>query len=136
MDSAVSYDTILDYIAYQAPRSVTNDLKSSQGRISIYGPPQDTFLNVLGVLDGLGSDVVQALYMQYELWRVRMPTVPIPERGYFGWDSREDERSPLDPTRMLDSAIYSNSYWLSGGYLMDINATIVNILISVRDAIQ
>ncbi|KAF8607422.1 hypothetical protein BDV93DRAFT_520288 [Ceratobasidium sp. AG-I] len=134
VDYVVSPDTILDYLTYQAPRTMTD--ANDQGRISLYGPPQDTFLNILGVLDGLVIDVVQALLMQYGLWRFRLPTVPVPETGYLIWDSREDERDLLDPTRIVGAAIYSDSYWFGGGYLIDINATIINLLVSVRDAIH
>ncbi|KAG9076420.1 hypothetical protein FRC06_009516 [Ceratobasidium sp. 370] len=123
-------------MAYMASPNETDS--NAYRKISRNGPPQDTYLNALGVVDTLGSDLIRAMWMRKVTWFHVNDTVnqsPVPELGYMSWDPELDARLPTDASR-LSWRTYTEGYWYEGNYVRTINATIVNMFVAIRDAIQ
>ncbi|KAG8795615.1 hypothetical protein FRC12_011961 [Ceratobasidium sp. 428] len=129
-------DSILQYMSYTASPNETDS--EAYRKVSREGPPRDPYLNVLGVVDMMGSDLIRTMWMRKVTWFSVNDTAnqsPVPELGSMSWDSEPDGRSPTDPSR-LSWRTYTEGYWYDGNYVRTINATIVNVFVAVRDAIN
>lgn len=138
-------DSVLEYLAFQMT-GIPTDL-NQPSLISSYGPPNDTFVNILGVLDGLGRDVIQSILIEFRfqmLFNSRFnpgSNYSYRQRNVLIWDSSEDERSAADRTRFIYQSNAEESYSLqnmtnSTLHLEYPYSSFTNILVAVRDAIQ
>ncbi|KAF8607410.1 hypothetical protein BDV93DRAFT_542333 [Ceratobasidium sp. AG-I] len=138
-------DSILEYLAFQMT-GIPSDL-GQPTLISSFGPPNNTFLNILGLLDGLGSDALQAIRveanftdMYYSMFKSES-SHSYRERNVLVWDSSEDERSPANKSRFIYRSSADEDIFL---YVMTNNSlnlqhsysSFTNILVAVRDAIH
>jgi hypothetical protein len=135
-DNRFRPDSILDYIAYKAMLNETDLI--AYGKISGSGPPNDTYLNALGVVDALGSDLIRAMVVRKSTWWLVNTTAssPVPELGYMAWDSGLDARIPTDPTRITGWKTYTEGFWYDGNYIRTLNASVINVFVAIRDAIK
>jgi hypothetical protein len=83
----------------------------------------------------MSSDLGHVLSLRRMSWSVEYST-PVPEMGYMLWQSEEDERTPTNGTRLIDWGTWADTTQYEGEYLREINTTIINMLVAVRDAIQ
>ncbi|KAG9128579.1 hypothetical protein FRC07_000012 [Ceratobasidium sp. 392] len=134
-------DSILEYMAYMAYMASPNETDSNvYQKISRDGPPKDPYLNVLGVIDALSSDLIRTMWMRKVTWfyvNTTSPQPPVPELGSLAWDAEIDDRAPLDESRLDQSwKTYVDGYWYEGVYVRGISTTIVNVFVALRDAIH
>ncbi|KAF8607420.1 hypothetical protein BDV93DRAFT_542335 [Ceratobasidium sp. AG-I] len=134
-------DSILEYLAFQITGLPNGTDRAST--ISSYGPPNNTFLNVLGLLDGLGRDVLQSVRIERDLQVLYMQGNfdSIGDRSVIVWDSTEDDRTMFNKTRI----IYQSSSAANGALQTLTNNTLdlrysysslTNMLVALRDAIH
>jgi hypothetical protein len=113
------------------------------------GPANDTSpLNILGALDAIGADTIQALWGRAFYLRSQNNTedTQIPSLTTIIWEPREwcdsnDERCSMGITssdRIVSSRTYSGQTMgpVKGFRFGSLNTTMINLLITVRDAIQ
>ncbi|QRW13286.1 hypothetical protein RhiLY_12285 [Ceratobasidium sp. AG-Ba] len=134
-DSRFRFDSVLDYMAYTAAPNETD--VSRYQILSRDGPPKDPYVNALGAIDALATDLIHMMWMRKVTWFHINDTAnqsPVPELGSMSWDSRPDSRLPTDPSR-LNWGTYTEGYWYKGNYVRTINTTIVNMFLAMRDAI-
>ncbi|KAG8710461.1 hypothetical protein FRC08_017130 [Ceratobasidium sp. 394] len=130
-------DSILEYMAYMASPNETDS--NVYKMISRDGPPKDTHLNVLGVIDALASDLIGTMFMRKVTWFHINSTTnqsPVPDLGSMEWDSRLDDRTPTDDSRLKSWKTYTDGVWYQGNYVRAINATIINMFVAIRDAVH
>lgn len=148
-------DSILEYLALQAIDSSNNHGQisaiSSRGTstsiIGSQGPPNDTLLNVLGVLDLLGADTLRSRRIEFDFQGLvvgkKFPHDPgsLADRSILVWDSTEDEHSPFDETCITYQPESPPGYNLGWFHQLDLHfqypySSLTNLLVAVRDAIQ
>ncbi|QRV98707.1 hypothetical protein RhiJN_26726 [Ceratobasidium sp. AG-Ba] len=135
-DSRLRPDSILEYMAYTTLHSDSSS--NDYERFSRGGPPKDPYLNALGVVDALCTDLIRLMYLRKVtleyLGDTESPRPP--ELGYILWDSLTDSRPPADRSRLIDWETYEEGDWhFWGQYMMPMNVTITNLLVAIRDAI-
>ncbi|KAG8731341.1 hypothetical protein FRC10_001789 [Ceratobasidium sp. 414] len=134
-DTKFRPDTIIDYMASKISRNGGH--LDGNDMLSRNGPPGDTFLNVLGVVDALSSDLAQMMWMQWVVWSSNSTLQGvIPNLGYVTWVSPPDAPGPAH----LEFGTYNEAtgYYYTDediSYFLGMNATIANIFAAIRDAI-
>ncbi|QRV98708.1 hypothetical protein RhiJN_26727 [Ceratobasidium sp. AG-Ba] len=131
-------DSILSYMAHMASPNQTGSV--AYRKISQNGPPKNTYLNVLGVLDTLGSDLLRVMLKRKTIWAVSNQTgiqvsSTVPELAFMSWDPKPNGCSPTDMSR-FDSKTFLNGDLSDNSGISAMNTTVVNMFIAVRDAIQ
>ncbi|KAG8718173.1 hypothetical protein FRC09_013069 [Ceratobasidium sp. 395] len=127
------------FYEYMVQRGYTGYTSEEAGPISQLGPPKDTILNVLGVIDGLSSDLTQLLRMQW-ITRFASDTLRkgIPEIGYVFWE--DPSGTPHSTSALSIGALDASAghYLLSQNisYFLDMNITVANLFVAIRDAIH
>jgi hypothetical protein len=106
--------------------------------------------NVLGVLDGIHTDLSRAIWSQYRIWSARQDP-GIFSTYFVEWiaqignycpstDNDEFYKSPCgnmtNPKRWHRSYGTTNNYGENNTFILPFNATITNSLIGLRDAIM
>ncbi|KAG8790127.1 hypothetical protein FRC12_012731 [Ceratobasidium sp. 428] len=127
-------DSIIDFMAYITSPDQLNSSRT-QRDFSQNGPPSNAYFNVLGVVDALGSDLLQTLWMRVDTWGPinngsQVPVPPVPDIGYMSWD-------PTNPSNPFELGAYRDGHpTVDDSYIRPINTTIVNMFVAIRDAIQ
>ncbi|KAG8732542.1 hypothetical protein FRC12_019230 [Ceratobasidium sp. 428] len=131
-DAQFREDTIAEYMA---DRHNAGD--SAHEQISQAGPTKDPILNVVGVVDVLSSDLTQILRMQWITW----PTNDnYPEMGYVSWDATSE--TPHGTSALTIGALDASAgHYVTTdediiSYFLDMNITMANLFIAIRDAIH
>ncbi|KAG8731142.1 hypothetical protein FRC10_002011 [Ceratobasidium sp. 414] len=135
-------DDIVDYISsYVVPR--VSDIKDAQSVLLVNG---STPLNMLGVLDAFGSELLKALWARKWTWKIA-GNESWPDQAVVKWSSdptcwrvNADQRCRMSgpETGGIDSW-YSNtrgSQDFDPIYLTPMNTTLFNYFVAMRDAIH
>ncbi|QRW13287.1 hypothetical protein RhiLY_12286 [Ceratobasidium sp. AG-Ba] len=122
-------DSIVSYIAPRNFHTQSTPYKSS-AEPGI--PSNSTYINALGVLDALSTDLINMMLLRQQTW-VFPPEDPrsknqVPDLGHLEWDAQNDALPPNHRKRIKGG-------FEDYGYALGINTTIVNVLLAVRDAI-
>ncbi|QRV84635.1 hypothetical protein RhiJN_12651 [Ceratobasidium sp. AG-Ba] len=120
-------DSIVRYMEYTRP-------ENKYGRISRGGPPQDTYLNVLGVLDTLSRDLVRMIEIRKLVWGYDEQPRSRPDLEFVQW---EVVNNSLDPDLTRLSFIPAvGSMGQGEPYLNYMRQATMNVFVIVRDAIR
>ncbi|KAG8693968.1 hypothetical protein FRC09_010147 [Ceratobasidium sp. 395] len=134
-DNKLRPDSVLDYLSSTASGNMPEEFLYQ--RFSTNGLLNHTSLNVLGVLDMLGHDLITIMWMRKRTWFILFPeATPVPEAGYVTWNSQMDLLNPTHPDRLHSWQTYTEGFWYKGEYISVLNTTIANIFVAVRDAIK
>jgi hypothetical protein len=133
-------DNIIDYISsYVVPS--TSELKDAQGVLLADG---STPLNMLGVLDAFGSELLKAMWARKWSWKIA-GNESWPDQGVVKWSSRPNCAGNTGRCRIGGLETSGIDRWYSNTegsqnfdppYLRPMNTTLFNYFVALRDAIQ
>ncbi|KAG9125901.1 hypothetical protein FRC07_005699 [Ceratobasidium sp. 392] len=135
-------DDIIDYISsYVVPR--TSDIRDAEGILLVEGSSP---LNMLGVLDAFGSEILKALWARKWTWKIAR-NESWPDQAVVTWTSQPDCQGP-NAERWCRIGVpemggigrwYTNtrgSQDFDSVYLQPMNTTLLNYFVAMRDAIH
>ncbi|CUA68717.1 hypothetical protein RSOLAG22IIIB_08083 [Rhizoctonia solani] len=133
-------DDIVNYISsYAVPR--TTDISKAQEVLLANDVPA---LKMLGVLDGVGSDILKALWAQKWYWKLTGRDNQWPDQAVVKWASQTNCTSE-DRCRTIGPAVEGIETWYSNTkgsqnfslpYLRPMNTTVYNYFMVLRDALH